>query len=425
VSWNHIKIVPMLYLLGGILFAASPVVPGDSEDTLIIKALLDEEAGALSKSRKIYEALYRLTGKKEYLIQEAKDTLVQKSDPTHSIDNLVKWITEHPEDRDVALYRMLVALYVEQGSLVDAENVADEYLSVNTPIEDQVAVAALKLELGKPEEAAGLLREAYQKEEDEKVLLQLINITERNLKNPKEAIVLLDSYIEKHEDASIGAYFKLIELYAREKKLDKVADLYKKLYKMDPQKYFLQKIIEISLYRNDIDGVISFLEHNKGNEEILFTFYKEKKKFQKAIGTAQKLYQKTEDVKWLAEEGMLVYEQAKGSRAVDPHALKRMQELLEDALKKGLKDALYLNYYGYTLIDHDLDIDRGVALVKQALKEDPDNTYYLDSLAWGLYKKGSCNQAYEMMKKVVAKEGLGEEEIRIHWDLIRKCTIKQ
>jgi tetratricopeptide (TPR) repeat protein len=217
----------------------------------------------------------------------------------------------------------------------------------------------------------------------------------------------------------------LIELYAREKKLDKVANLYKKLYKMDPQKYFLQKIIEISLYRNDIDGVISFLEHNRGNEEILFTFYKEKKKFQKAIDTAQKLYQKTQDAKWLAEEGMLVYEKAKRSRAVDPHSLKRMQELLEAALKKGLKNALYLNYYGYTLIDHDLDIDRGVTLVKQALAEDPKNTYYLDSLAWGLYKKGSCDKAYEIMKGVVAEEGLQEEEIRTHWDLIRKCTIKK
>ena len=423
-SWNFITRITILYLTGGLLFAAAPTVPDDNEDTLIIRALLDEEAGALSQSRKIYESLYRLTGKKEYLIQEAKDTLVQKSDPQHSIDNLVKWITAHPEDRDVALYRMLVALYVEQGSLVDAENVADEYLSVDTPVEDQMAVAALKLELGKPDEAAALLRKAYQKEEDEKVLLQLANITERHLKKPEEAISLLNTYLEKHEDTSIGVYFKLIELYAREKKLDKVAELYKKLYALDPQKYFLQKIIEISLYRNDIDGVISFLEKHQGNEEILFTFYKEKKRFDKAIGIAKKLYQKTGDVKWLAEEGMLVYEKAKRSRAVDPHSLKKMQTLLEEALKKGLKDALYLNYYGYTLIDHDLDIDRGVVLVKRALKEDPQNTYYLDSLAWGLYKKGNCDKAYETMKKVVAKEGLSEEEIKTHWDLIRKCYLK-
>jgi len=426
VSRNYIKPIIVLWIaISVISFAASPKEFGISEDALIIKALLEEEIGALTESRKIYEELYRMTGKKEYLIQEAKDTLVQKSDPSHSIDNLVQWISAHPEDRDVSLYRMLVALYIEQGSLTDAENVADEYLSVDTPIEDQMAVAALKLELGKPLEAAQILQKIYSKEEDQKVLLQLVSITARHLKKPKEAILLLDTYIKKHKDASIGTYFKLIELYAREKNLAKVAELYKRLYEKDPQKYFLQKIIEISLYQNDIAGVISFLEKNKGNEEILFTFYKEKKLYEKAIETAQALYIKTHQVKWLAEEGMLVYEKAKQSRAINPQSLKKMQELLEKALKMGLEDALYLNYYGYTLIDHDLDIERGIALVRKALGKDPQNTYYLDSLAWGLYKEGKCDKAYKIMKQVVAKEGLSEEEIKTHWDLVRKCTIKK
>ena len=407
------------------VYAVSPMVSsGDTEDTLIIKALLSEEAGNLSQSKALYEALYHVTGKKEYLIQAAKDTLLQKSDPAEAINRLVEWVTAHPQERDTALYRMLVALYIQQGSLVDAENVADAYLSVDAPVEDQMAVASLKLELGKPKEAADLLRSAYQKKEDEQILLQLSNILEKNLRAPDKAVILLDTHIRQHEDASIGIYFKLIELYAKEKNLKKVEELYKKLYQKDPQKYFLQKIIEISLYRNDVDGIISFLEKNPGNEEILFSFYKEKKRYKKAIATAQKLYKATQNIKWLAEEGMLVYEQAKQSRAVNPVALKQMRDLLEKALHKGLNDALYLNYYGYTLIDHDLDIDRGIALVKKALKQDPANTYYLDSLAWGLYKKGMCTKAYTIMKKVVAKEGLGEEEIRMHWDLMRKCYLK-
>ena len=424
-SWNHIKTVPLWVILSITLFATPPKPPlADTEDALIIKALLNEEAGKLSQSKALYELLYRVTGKKEYLLQSAKDTLLQKSEPGEIIKDLVAWVSAHPQERDVALYRMLVALYIQQGSLVDAENVADAYLSVDTPVEDQMAVASLKLELGKPEEAIVLLKSAYQKEEDEKTLLQLSSILEKNLHRTDEAIALLDAHIKKHKEASVGIYFKLIELYAKEKNLESVEALYKQLYQKDPQKYFLQKIIEISLYRHDIDGIISFLEQNPGNEEILFTFYKEKKQYKKAITIAQNLYKKTQSVKWLAEEGMLVYEQAKQSSAVNPAALKTMHDLLEGALRKGLKDALYLNYYGYTLIDHDLDIDRGIALVKKALKQDPANTYYLDSLAWGLYKKGRCSEAYAMMKKVVAKEGLTEEEIKMHWDMIRRCHVK-
>ncbi len=424
-SWNYIKTIPAWIMMTSAAYAVSPMASSDdTEDMLIIKALLSEEAGKLSQSKTLYEVLYRVTGKKEYLIQAAKDTLIQKGDPTEAINRLVEWVTAHPQERDVALYRMLVALYIQQGSLVDAENVADAYLSVDAPIEDQMAVASLKLELGKPKEAADLLRNAYQKKENEKILLQLSDILEKNLHAPDKAVMLLDTHIKQHEAASIGIYFKLIELYAKEKNLKKVEELYKKLYQKDSQKYFLQKIIEISLYRNDVDGIISFLEKNPGNEEILFSFYKEKKRYKKAIATAQKLYKTTQNAKWLAEEGMLVYEQAKQSRAINPSALKKMRELLEEALRKGLKDALYLNYYGYTLIDHDLDIDRGIALVKKALEQDPVNTYYLDSLAWGLYKKGMCAKAYTMMKRVVAKEGLGEEEIKMHWDLLRKCYLK-
>ena len=40
----------------------------------------------------------------------------------------------------------------------------------------------------------------------------------------------------------------------------------------------------------------------------------------------------------------------------------------------------------YLLIDYELDINKGVALVKKALVQDPENIAYLDTLAWGEYK---------------------------------------
>jgi cytochrome c-type biogenesis protein CcmH/NrfG len=84
-------------------------------------------------------------------------------------------------------------------------------------------------------------------------------------------------------------------------------------------------------------------------------------------------------------------------------------------------DSIYLNYYGYTLIDKDIDIKKGMKILENALNQQPDNTYYLDSLAWGYYKEGECKKAYELMEKVVAQEGLKEPEIAEHWDAIKKC----
>ena len=82
---------------------------------------------------------------------------------------------------------------------------------------------------------------------------------------------------------------------------------------------------------------------------------------------------------------------------------------------------IYQNFLAYLLVDYELDINKGVALVKKALVQDPENIAYLDTLAWGEYKLKNCKTAYEVMKKVVDQVGLEDEEIRIHWEKIKEC----
>ena len=270
-----------------------------------------------------------------------------------------------------------------------------------------------------------LLKKAYAKSSGDRILLEEVSLLEKQLKDRKEAIRLLETHLRLKPDAPVAIYFKLIELYAKENRLDKVLELYKKLYEKDPQKYFLQKIVKLSLYTRDLDGLIALLEkHSRGNEELLYRLYKEKKRFDKAIELAHRRYEETGKPRWLAEEAILRYEAARAEKKVTPQVLKTFRRLFDQALKKGLDDSLYLNYYGYTLIDHDLDLERGIALVRRALKQQPDNSYYLDSLAWGLYKLGRCEQAYRVMEKVIADEGLQEPEIKMHWESIRKCMEK-
>ena len=86
------------------------------------------------------------------------------------------------------------------------------------------------------------------------------------------------------------------------------------------------------------------------------------------------------------------------------------------------KNPVYLNYYVYTLIDKELDVPKGLSIIEEALAQEPGNTYFLDSLAWGYYKLGNCEKAYPAMKKVIEVEGLNEEEIIEHWNAIdSKC----
>jgi tetratricopeptide (TPR) repeat protein len=347
-------------------------------------------------------------------------------EPDKVVPLLKAWIDRHSARlSDYRPIRILVALYAKEGALQKAEPLADRWLATSDDPVDLKLAATLKIDLGKYPEAVKLLQKAYGKSRDERLLLQEVTLLDKKLQKRDEAIRLLETHLHLKPDASIAVYFKLIELYARQNRLDKVLELYKKLYEKHPQKYFLQKIVKLSLYTHDLDGLIALLEkHSRGNEELLYRLYKEKKRYDKAIALARKRYEETGKPRWLAEEAILTYEEAKARKKITPQVLKKFRELFEEALKKGLDDSLYLNYYGYTLIDHDLDVEKGVALVRRALKQQPDNSYYLDSLAWGLYKLGECAEAYKVMERVIADEGLNEPEIQMHWESIRKCMEK-
>ena len=93
---------------------------------------------------------------------------------------------------------------------------------------------------------------------------------------------------------------------------------------------------------------------------------------------------------------------------------------------KSEKDPLLLNYLGYLLIDKDVDPKVGMVYVEEALKQEPDSPFYLDSLAWGYYKLGQCKKADGIMKKVLkAMQGEHDEELDKHLEAIEACLKKQ
>jgi len=63
--------------------------------------------------------------------------------------------------------------------------------------------------------------------------------------------------------------------------------------------------------------------------------------------------------------------------------------------------------------------------VKRALEQDPESSYYLDSLAWGHYKRNECVQALKIMEKVRKLEGGDDPEVVHHHKLIKKCKGKK
>jgi tetratricopeptide (TPR) repeat protein len=90
------------------------------------------------------------------------------------------------------------------------------------------------------------------------------------------------------------------------------------------------------------------------------------------------------------DEG-LVYEYAglleKAGRLPDA------ERALRDLLSKDPLDANALNSLGYLLADHGQRLDEAVDLVQRALKVEPGNPSFLDSLGWAYFQQGKTDLA--------------------------------
>ncbi|MDQ7005019.1 MAG: tetratricopeptide repeat protein [Ghiorsea sp.] len=112
------------------------------------------------------------------------------------------------------------------------------------------------------------------------------------------------------------------------------------------------------------------------------------------------------------------------NRAVAFEKLRQFEaqdKVLDQILDKFPHDAEALNFYGYSLAEREVRLDDAKEMVEKALISSPDDGYYLDSLAWVLYKQSKYDKALQVQLKAVAAvpndalmmEHLGD----IYWQL--------
>ena len=418
-SWNRIVLAFLTIVTVSMSASQTKQLRVLSDDVLIIQGLFFEEYKSYENSRKVFAKLYDRTGVKEYLFREMTASLLGSTHIVNSIDRLNKWDVNHPGDIEVK--RLLIPLYLTNKQVKEAKVEAEFLIEASSEAKDLDLASNPYLYSGEFEKAIELLNKAYIKSSNEDVLIRMVTIMDEYANERKKAIQLLETHRRMNIVKSDQLFFKLLSLYVKENNIDGVLDMYIELYKQDQKDQYLNKIIEAYVYKRDMDGAIAFLEEDPENshDQILYDLYKNKKYFDKALKLAERFYKEDQNPRWLAEKAILTFEKAKDKN--DKQMIKQVVSYFDKAISQGVDDSIYLNYYGYTLIDKDIDVKKGMKIISDALVQQPDNTYYLDSLAWGYYKEGVCDKAHSMMKKVIEMEGLDEPEIAEHWDAIQKC----
>lgn len=85
--------------------------------------------------------------------------------------------------------------------------------------------------------------------------------------------------------------------------------------------------------------------------------------------------------------------------------LKRRDEAKAVMERIVAKDATHpdaLNYLGYSLAEEGRDLERALGMIEKALEKEPDNPFFLDSLAWTLYKLKRVDEALAAIEKAIA-----------------------
>lgn len=391
-----------------------------NETTLMMMALDFENKGEKLKSRDTFMLLLSQTQKYEYLKYALSLSLqVKDYDTVLTLSAKYKHMfKEHYQD--IARVEIMSLIKINQLDLAlrFSKELLEKYK--NATNYENVAVILYSQKMYK--ESLPYFESAYDENKNAKTLLNLVNVLYGYLDKKSLAISYLETYLGLN-GCDLNVCQRLLGYYQEEQNIDGMASILKKIYKkhkqMNKNEESLDRItnaiIEV-LKIKDINNAVKFLEENNIKDTRLLSLYHQTQEFKKALALTRKLYKETKDKNFLAQLAILQYESADNKEKILDTVVANFNIAL-----KTIDKHQYQNYFGYLLIDHDINYKQGIELIKKALKQDSKNIAYRDSLAWGYYKTGQCQKAKKIMEELKSEVGLDDEELKKHYLEIKGC----
>ena len=389
------------------------------ENQYIILALESENQRLYYDARELYIRLFEQTNNYEYLLKhlaistQIKDYKIVKEYASKYYINNIK-----QEEIILRLYTFaLFKLGDQKEALLNAQKLTNLFQNdVNYEL-----LGTIYLQQKDYLKAYELFEKAFALNKSANTFLNLTNIQYFNLSQKEEAISKIEQYI-KENGHDFNLSMQLLAFYEKEQKTEKIIPLLKEMYSEYKKNNELlmfnkTKILLIKYIAKDNVGMaINFLEENKEEDEILLNLYKITNQPLKAYNLLGSLYANSDNLEYLGQQAIIEFEMAEDKRKVLNSVIAKFEKVIEH-----IDNHIYENYLAYILIDFNINVSKGVTLVKKALKEEPNNLAYIDTLAWGQYKLKNCQEANKQMKRVVDEVGLNDEEIKLHWEKIKEC----
>lgn len=205
--------------------------------------------------------------------------------------------------------------------------------------------------------------------------------------------------LTNEKDGRIDAL--IVETYRMARNLDKALQYSDQALNENPDNRQMQMVhADLIAEKGRVDdGVKALQQMKKGNDEdlaILSTevgIYQRAKKYEQAqnvLNTAIQRFPNEEQVYFL--QGALDEKQKKYDGA---------EKAFRKALELGEDDPAVLNYLGFMLADRGVRLAEAATMIEKAVKAEPTNGAYLDSLGWVYFKQNRLDLAEEYLKKAI------------------------
>ena len=391
----------------------------NSDDLAFLEAFDALNRGDEEVAFEKFFALYKKTGSLICAKEALKLAFVLRND---KLDLLVQ-VARKQMSKDSDVLRILAGYELQNLKIANAKKIIKKLVAMepNSAVNYSILGTIYVLEDSK-DLALFAFKKAYSLEPSEINLLKLVDMLANVLNRQKEAISFASDWVSKY-GCTKQTCLVLLGLYAANEDSTNMAAVYSMLYDSFGGENFLRDGLSVLLFKRDFAGARALLEKYRFDDGVLMELYSQLGLFENAYKLASELYENSKEPSYLARMAIYKYENA-GSKP-SKELLAQVVELFERSVYES-KDAVFYNYYGYLLINHDIDAKKGLELALKAHELDTAALFIIDSVAWGYYKLGECESAKEWIERVlIDKEFASSDEVKEHLDAINKCIMEQ
>jgi len=329
-----------------------------------IQAQLYIRENKFDKAERSLKTLMRLEPDESGPVLMASQLALRLNKPVKAENLLRHHVLDHPEALGVS--NALGRLLVEQNRGNEAIAIYEDIAERTGGNEDVlIALGLLHYQTGDFEQAAIAFRKVLSQGENPRAGFYLAACLESLGQHEKARTLYRD--IKNSDENFASAQLRMAAIDLREERLDASLLTLRQLIRNEPKMADAYSLLSAVLmrkkaYRQLLEETEPALSLKDVPVQLLFNraaAFESQKQYSKAAGQIKKLF------------------------TIEPDNIEA------------------LNFLGYLYAEQGVQLDEAEQLIRRALKAQPDNGYYLDSLAWVHYKRAEYDKAVAVQREAI------------------------